>query len=263
MKTFVSYFVLLARKWAWIVILGMIICASATFLVSKKMHPVYQASATLIISLGTSASASDNLNASVEAVPTYAQLMTSNQVLGLVVAQHRNLTIDQLRASTTVKPQSNTQLIEVDVENNDPSIAMQLVNEIGQSFAQFANTRLQGTVEILPAQLSNVPVRPQILLNTGIGALVGLGLALALIVAFEWIDDVVRNPEEVQELLGGNVLSIFPWLTRAQRTRNAMGTPAFAEECRILCARLQTIQKISPFKLFNFREIINIYTRES
>ncbi len=249
MNYFVRYFVFLARKWAWIVVLGIIICAGTTFIASKKMHPVYQASATLIISLGTSTSALDNLNASVEAIPTYAQLVTSNQVLDPVVAQHRKLTVSQLRAVTVVKQQSNTQLVEVDVEGNDPHIAMQLANEIGQSFALFANTRLPGTVEILPAQLPNSPIRPQTIQNTEIGALVGLGLAMALIVAFEWIDDRVRNPEEVQELLGGKVLSVLPRLTRKQRSRNAMSTLAFAEECRILCARLQTTQKISPFKL--------------
>jgi Mrp family chromosome partitioning ATPase len=126
---------------------------------------------------------------------------------------------------------------------------MQLANEIGESFAQFTNTRMSGTVEILPAQLPTTPARPKILQNTAIGALVGLGLALALIVIFEWIDDRVRRPEEVQELLGGNVLAVLPQLKRAQRARAAMDTPAFAEGWRILSARLQAIQKIQTFKL--------------
>jgi succinoglycan biosynthesis transport protein ExoP len=226
-----------------------VICSSSTFLISKKLHPLYQASTTFILSLGTSPSAFDNLNASVEAVPTYAQLLTSEQVLGPVLAEHRGVTLTQLQSVMTVKPQTNTQLIEVDVEDNSPSLAMQLANEIGQSFAQFVNTRLPGTVDILPAQLPTTPVSPKTPLNTAIGALVGLGLALALIVVFEWVDDRVRNPEEVQELLSGNVLAVLPRLTRAQRARGAMDTPAFAEGCRILSARLQAVQKIKPAKL--------------
>jgi polysaccharide biosynthesis transport protein len=249
MKSLLSYFILLARKWAWLVLLGVIVCSSATLLVSKRMHPVYQASTTLIISLGTSQSAFDNLNASIGAIPTYAQLVTSNEVLGPVVAQHSGLTIDQLKAATTVKQQSNTQILEVDVQSSNPGVATQLVNEIGESFAQFANTRLLGTVEILPAQLPTSPVSLQTKQATLIGALVGLGLALALIVAFEWIDDRVRNPEEVQEHLGGNVLSVLPFLTRAQRSSNPMEIPAFAEGCRILCARLQAVRKMRSFKM--------------
>ena len=246
MKNPLSYYTLLAKHWAWVVILGVVICSGATYVVSKKEQPVYQASATLVVSLG---SASSDFTPSVEAVPTYAQLLMSPGVLGPVASLHRGLTIQQLSAMITVKPQLNTQLIELDVENRNPQFAMQLANEVSQSFAQFSNSQLPATIQILPAQEPKVPIRPKVLQNTAIGALVGLGLALALIVIFEWIDDHPASPEEVQELLGMGVLAVIPQLSRKQLTKKAEEIPSYAEAYRILSANLNIAQAIEPFKL--------------
>src|SRR5712691_11401911 len=177
MKNPLNYYTTLAKRWAWMVILGTVLCGSASFAISKITHPVYQASATLILNVGTSTSASENFAVSVQAVPTYAQLLTSTPVLAPVLERHPGLTFDQLRGMITVKPQTNTPLIELDVENGDPRLAMDLANEVGQSFVQFANSQLPGTLQMLTAQLPTAPIGPKTLVNTGIGASVGLGLA--------------------------------------------------------------------------------------
>ncbi len=249
MKIPLNYYIVLAKRWAWVVILGVVLCSSASFVISKITTPVYQASTTLIIDVGTSASAAENFTASVEAVQTYAQLLTGHVVLDPVAELHHGLTPDQLRAMITAKPQTNTPLIELDVENRDPRLAMNLANEVSLSFSQFASSQLPGRVQILPAQMPTVPVRPKVLVNTGIGALVGLGLALALIVIFEWIEDRLKSSEEVQELLNMETLAVFPWLSSKQRTKRAEEIPALAEGYRVLSASLDAAQKIKPFKL--------------
>ena len=247
MKNPLSYYTLLAKRWSWVIILGIVVCSVATFTVSKIERPVYQASATLIVSLASTQSIDFTQN--VEAVQTYAQLLTNPSVLSPVVAQHRGLTIQQLSAMITAKPQLNTQLIELDVENKDPRLAMQLANEVSQSFAQFSNSHLPATIQILPAQEPKVPISPKVLQNTAFGALVGLGLALALIVIFEMSDDRPASPEEVQELLGMGVLAVIPHISRKQLTKQAEEIPGYAEAYRILSANLNIAQAIEPFKL--------------
>src|SRR5260370_25778622 len=165
----------------------MVLWGGVRYGISKVIKPVYQGAATLNLNLGTSISTYENFTASVQAVPTYAQLLVSPSVLNPVVEQHPGLTFKQLIAMITVKPQTNTTLIELDVENQNPRLARDLANQVSEGLVQFANARLSGTIEVLPAQTPTEPVRPKTLLNTGIGALVGLGLALALIVIFEWI----------------------------------------------------------------------------
>src|SRR5207244_885686 len=174
------------------------------------------------INITSSTSTLDNVSAGELLAPTYAQLLTSRQVLQPVVAQHPGLTLNQLSALVTAKPQPNTTLIELDVENSNPDMAMQLANEISQSFAYYSNAQLLGSVQISPAVRPSDPIKPKPLLYTEIGTLVGLGLALSLIVIFEWIDDRMARSEEVQELLGIETLTAIPKLSREQLTKNAV-----------------------------------------
>jgi len=149
----------------------------------------------------------------------------------------------------SVKPQTNTQIIELDVQNTDPRLATQLANEVGQSFAHYANTQLPAAVQILPAELPTTPVGPSSLVDAGIGALVGLGLALALIVIFEWADDRLASSDEVQEILGLETLTIIPRFSSKQRSMHAEKSPVLAEGCRVLCASLNAAQASKRFKL--------------
>src|SRR5205807_9392077 len=87
------------------------------------------------------------------------------------------------------------------------------------------------------------------LVYAGLGAFVGLGLALALIVIFEWTDDRLASPEEIQEILGWDILTVIPSLAGKRRPIDAQRTPALAEACRVLCASLNAAQTIKPFKL--------------
>jgi tyrosine-protein kinase len=240
----------LAKRWAWLIILGIVICGGATYAVSKLIRPVYQASATLILTVGTGPSAYDTTTATLEALPTYAQLITTPKVLNPVLAQHPGLTMQQLLGMLTVKPQSNTQLIELDVDNTNPVLAAQLANEISQSFAQYTNTSLQGTIAVLSAETPITPVKPKPSLDAAIGALVGLGLSIALIIIFEWLDGRLANPEQVQEELDLETLTIIPQLSRTERNKSVEEIPALAERCRSLCSSLNAIKKAStPFKL--------------
>ncbi len=258
MQISLSYYTRLARRWAWMVILGIIICGGATYVISKQIPPVYQASATLIINLESSTSAYDNVNASQLAATAYAPLLTNPEVLKPILAQHPELTLQQLSTMITVKVQPNTSLIELDVDNSDPALAAELANEIGQSFAFYVQThlfasytkiQLLSTVQIVPAETPTEPIRPKPLTYAGIGALVGLGLALSLIVIFEWMDDRLARPAEVQELLGMETLAVLPKLSRRKRMRKIEEIPVLAERFRMLCASLNAAQAVKPFKL--------------
>jgi len=249
MQNPLSRYMVLIKRWAWLLILGIVICGGATYVVSKAIRPTYQASTTLILTVGSGPSAYDTTTATLEALPTYASLISIPTVLDPVLAQHPGLTIQQLQGMMTVKPQSNTQLIELDVENTNPVLAAQLANEVSQSFAQYANTQLAGTIKVLPAQTPIDPVKPKASLDAAIGAVVGLGLAIALIIIFEWLDGRFTNPDEVEEKLGLETLTIIPHLSRSERNKSIEEIPVLAERCRTLSSSLNAIQATKPFKL--------------
>ena len=250
MQSPLSRYTTIARRWAWMILLGMVICGGGTYIVSKLMRPVYQASASIILMMGSSnTSPYDSTSASLAALPTYASLITNPVVLNPVLAQHKGLTIDQLNNMLSVKPQSNTQVIEIDVKNTNPQLATQIANDVSHSFENYVNSQLPAAVTVLPAQLPTIPVSPKPLPNAALGALVGLGLAIALIIIFEWIDDRPSSPEEIQELLGMDILVNLPRLSRKEYTKPIEEIPALEEGCRKLCAILNVAQRNNPFKL--------------
>ncbi|MBV9691380.1 MAG: polysaccharide biosynthesis tyrosine autokinase [Ktedonobacteraceae bacterium] len=248
MHSSLSRYILLAKRWAWMLLVGIVICGSITYVITKFMHPVYQASTLLVLAVTTSPSTYDNTSAVLEVLPTYAQLLNTPQVLEPVAKEH-GLAVKQLQPMIAVKPQSNTQNIELDVENTNPRLAAQLANEIGQSFAQFSSTQL-GVVQvhILDAPIPTDPVQPKPSLDAMIGAGVGLGLALALIILFEWTDDHLVGPEEIQERFTLDIMAIVPALSR-RHLKSTGETPALAEASRILSANVNVAQAIHPFKL--------------
>lgn len=251
MQKSLSHYVILAKRWAWLMLLGIGICGGVTFIITLFISPTYQATSTIIINLKSSSSAFENLNASELVVPTYAQLLTSPQVLNPVLAKHPGMTLKQLTALMVVKPQSNTELIELDVNNGDPQFATELNNEITNSFENFTNTQFSNgnSVQVLPAELPNTPISPKPLIDTGVGALVGLGLAVALIVIFEWSNDRLVSIDEIHSLLKMDILSVFPMLSRKQQEKKIHEIPTIQEAYRMLGARLNLAQAAQPFKL--------------
>jgi capsular exopolysaccharide synthesis family protein len=249
MRSSLSRYIILAKRWAWVIILGVVICGGITFIVTKLMPKVYTAESVLVITVSGS-SQYDSQQAALVMQPTFNQLIKNNAVLQPVAAKH-GLTTLELSNMVTTKPQSNTPIILVDVDNNSPVLAAQLSYEVTNAFVTYENSQ-GGT----PAQFNifkpTVPVdptKPRPTQDAMLGALTGLGLALAIIIIFEWIDDRLTSPEEVDTLLGLEALTVIPELSSKQRTKNAEDTPELAEGCRVLCASLNMAQMVRPFKL--------------
>jgi hypothetical protein len=76
-----SYYTVLSRCRAWMIVLRIVLWGGAPSTIRKITSTVYQTAATLVLNLGTTASAYDNVIASLAAVPTYAQLPGGPQVL--------------------------------------------------------------------------------------------------------------------------------------------------------------------------------------
>ena len=237
------YYTLLAKRWMWMLIACALVCSSGTYLISSFLRPVYQASAYLVIDVG--ASAHPSISDSLQAVPTFAQLITIPTVLDPVVAQHPGLGLQDLLSMLTVKPQTNTQIIELDIQAGNPQLAAELANQVSQSFARYANATTPGTIQIIPASTPAFPTQPRPLQEAGIGALVGLILAMLLITLFEWIGNRPTSVEQIQKLLDAEILTLLPHLSRGTRQ-------LIKEKYHMLCAGLDVAQAGGPFKLIMF-----------
>ena len=247
MQNLVGRYLTFTKRWTWLLLIGIVLCGGATYIFSKFTPPSYQATSLLVLNVDTSSS--NNTLSSVAAVPTYAQLVTNPLVLNTVVAKHAGMTLTQLNNMLVVKPQSNTQIIEIDVQNRNPQLAAQIANEVGASFIQYVSLQLSGTIQMLPASVPSTPVKPKPLQDAGIGALVGLSLALALSIVVEWLGDHPTSAEEVQELLGMDILTVIPTFTEKTGSKVLKKLDASQENFQSVATLLNIAQMTKPFKV--------------
>ncbi|MBI1856629.1 MAG: protein tyrosine kinase, partial [Chloroflexi bacterium] len=109
----------MARRWAWLLILGMALGAIGGYAASLYQTPIYQAS-TRILALRASQSASTDiafLNDQ-QLAQTYIQLLTTKPVLDSA-ATELGFPIDA--AQLRVQQVGTTQVIQLTVEDNDPA----------------------------------------------------------------------------------------------------------------------------------------------
>ena len=158
------------------------------------------------------------LEQEIAALPNY---ITENKVL---IAQ-KQARIDQIKPLLSVYQEIYSNLIvlgkPIQGGSDDPQL-VQLQSTLGlyqQIYINLLNSletirlaRLQNTpniVQIEPASVPDVPIRPRTMMNTVLATVVGLMLAVGIIFLVEHLDDTLKTPDEVERALGVPVLGFI------------------------------------------------------
>lgn len=152
-----QYFYILQR-WAWLIIIGMILGAAGGYIASSYQIPVFQASTKLLFSRP----ADDQINnymylTDQQIAQTYMQLLNTQPVLD-AASKLLGYSVDSGQVdSDTVR---DTQLIMVTVEDSDPvhaaDIANTLINVLIEQSEKLQSSRFASSESSLKAQLTQV-----------------------------------------------------------------------------------------------------------
>ena len=139
------------------------------------------------------ASSKDNVSAQLE---TLSQQITDTQ------AQ-----IDALGTPQTAEERAEMDQLESQLAGYRQSYAgvLQTFEAIRLAEAQSIST----LVVAEPALEPLAPVRPRTLVNTVLAAMAGLGVAASLALLLEYLDDTVKSPEHVRNVLGTPILGVL------------------------------------------------------
>lgn len=156
----------LLRHWAWLILLVTVVSGVVGYAYSRQQVPVYQASATLLISESRTVNEYANILASERLAQTYSQLMIQKPVLeGVIEKLGLDLSPETLKGRITVQVVKDTQLLVVRVEDTLPERAALIANTIGEVFAVQNNTyqaeRYQDSKARLEAQLDEMDKKIQ------------------------------------------------------------------------------------------------------
>jgi tyrosine-protein kinase len=241
--TIEKFLAILVKRW-WLVLLCCLTVGAGAYIGSRLMAPLYQSTALIqvVVNAGNNPAGYENLLASEQLVETEAILATSDSVLREVASHYEGLTAGQLSGEVTATSKVNTQLFEIDVQNPSPTRAATLTNDVAMTLIKqqtqaFRQNAVQGDIYLLivqPAQPDFSPIRPNKLLNTGVGLLVGLLLGLLSAVLLDLLDMRISTSAELTQLLGWPVLATL-WRVRSnEEVFNPKGNNANLEAYRIL-----------------------------
>ncbi|MGT2957818.1 capsular biosynthesis protein CpsC [Streptococcus bovimastitidis] len=146
-------------------------------------------------------------------VNDYKEIITSRDVMKDVIANDGlSVTPEQLSKMIAVTIPADTRVISISVTNQDPQQAKDLANSIREVASEKIKsvTKVKDVTPLEKAQLPSSPSSPNIKRNTLLGIFMGALLTMIVVVVREVLDDRVKRPEDVEEVLGMTLLGIVP-----------------------------------------------------
>ena len=146
-------------------------------------------------------------------VNDYKEVITSNEVLSSVIDQENlSLSTSELSDMITIDIPTDTRVISISVEDTDAQEASDIANTIREVAAEKIKsvTKVDDVTTLEAAEVASKPSSPNIKRNAALGVLVGGFLAIVGILVLEVLDDRVRRPEDVEEVLGMTLLGVVP-----------------------------------------------------
>lgn len=203
MKKFLILF--MALFFGTLALLGSVFLIKPSYSASTRIYVINQQNAENITAT--------DLQAGSFLVNDYKEIITSRDVMKDVIATNSlSLSPDTLSKMISVTIPADTRVISITVTNHDPQQAKDLANSIREVASEkFKSvTKVQDVTPLEKAQLPSKPSSPNIKRNTMIGLLIGGLFTIVIIVIREVLDDRVKRPEDVEEVLGMTLLGIVP-----------------------------------------------------
>ena len=210
-------FQILLKNWLWI-LLSTLGCAILGLLITMFLiTPKYRAEATMIVNTRqdqTATVTNDQIKKKKKLVDTYSIIIRSRRVVDPIM-EKLNIEADyeSFVKNIIVESVNDTQVMSIQVENKDPEIALQVVQEIvDRAPGAIISTVEAGSVNVVsePYVNSEVPVSPSKLKNTAIAAFIGLFISSGAFLLIAFLDNTFKSEEDIQKQLGLVTIGIIP-----------------------------------------------------
>ena len=154
-----------------------------------------------------------DLQAGTYLVNDYKEIITSNDVLSEVIKDEKlNLSEAELSKMVSVNIPTDTRLISISVKAKTGQDAQVLANKVREVASKKIKTvtKVEDVTTLEEAKLPSSPSSPNIKRNVLLGAILGGFVAIVAVLVREVLDDRIRRPEDVEDVLGMTLLGIIP-----------------------------------------------------
>ena len=150
-------------------------------------------------------------------VKDYREIILSQDVLEKVVADQKlNIDAKTLARKVQVTVPADTRIVSISVRDSLPEEASRIANALREVASQkiIAVTRVSDVTTLEEARPAQSPSSPNIRRNTILGFGVGAGLVIIVVLLIELLDDRVKRPEDIEEVMHLSLLGVIPNLEK-------------------------------------------------
>ena len=212
--------VLWKRK--FLIVLAALVAGLAAFAYSSFMIKPQYASTTRIYVVNRNQAdkpglTNQDLQAGAYLVKDYREIILSQDVLEKVVADQK-LTMDAktLGKKVSVTVPADTRIVSISVRDGNPEEASRIANALREVAAQkiISVTRVSDVTTLEEARPATSPSSPNIRRNTMIATIAGVGFVTIIVLLVELLDDRVKRPEDIEEVMHISLLGVIPNLEK-------------------------------------------------
>ena len=146
-------------------------------------------------------------------VKDYREIILSQNVLSQAIEELKlDMTPAELSKKISVSVPTDTRILSITAKDGDPKEAARIANGLRNVAAEkiIAVTKVSDVTTLDEAEVPQSPFSPNIRRNVLLGFIAGAGLMVVLMVVVEVLDDRVKRPEDIEELMGLTLLGIVP-----------------------------------------------------
>lgn len=150
-------------------------------------------------------------------VKDYREIILSQDVLEKVVAD-QSLAMDAktLGRKVSVTVPADTRIVSISVRDGKPEEASRIANALREVAAQkiISVTRVSDVTTLEEARPATSPSSPNIRRNTMMATIAGVGFIVVIVLLVELLDDRVKRPEDIEEVMHLSLLGVIPNLEK-------------------------------------------------
>lgn len=217
-------------KWIWLIITVVLLVGSASYMGTKLLvTPTYKTAFTAYVNNRNASAGADissmlsssDLMASKSLANSYAEILTSRDLLLMAAeeAGEDEYTYKELYQAVTTEVKSDTEIITVSVELEDPNAAVAIANALADISRDYIADIVDGSsMKIIDkAILPETYYTPSYLKNAMMGGLLGGVLVCAFLMLFYFMDDTIKSENDLVKRLDVTIIGTIPDLATATR----------------------------------------------
>lgn len=192
-----------------------LVCAVLAGVITKFfMKPEYEATAKMyVLSSSDSVVNLSDLQLGSYLASDYQEVFMTHEVTNAVISNlNLSYTYEEMQDMLTITNPSGTRILHITIKLTDPEEAAKIANEFLEVASQYvADVMITDRPTVLSTALvPDEPIGPSTIMNTMIGAMIGIVLPCAYLVIVFLLDDKVKSGDDITKVTGMPILAEVP-----------------------------------------------------